>query len=178
MRLLYKLTDQEFPYTGINHVRDISRGVIYNDNNQIALIHLKGDDIFGHRDYYETPGGGKEKGETFKDALIREIKEEIGVDIDNIEEIGRVIDFYNLINRENNNHYYLAHAKEITDKVKLNEYEKDLFESIVWVDIDKVLEVFNAKDTPISKLVKAREIPILKIAIKMIKKESSYKSNK
>ena len=169
MKLLYKLTDNEFPYVGVDHVRDISRGVIYNDKNQIALIHLFGDDIFGHRDYYETPGGGKEKGETFKEALIREIREEIGADIDEIKEIGKVIDYYNLIKRKNNNHYFLAHAIKVSEKTKLNEYEKDLFESIVWVDIDKVLDVFNAIDTPISKLVKAREIPILKIAINMIK---------
>ena len=45
MKLLYKLTDNEFPYVGVDHVRDISRGVIYNDKNQIALIHLFGDDI-------------------------------------------------------------------------------------------------------------------------------------
>ena len=169
MKLLYKLTDNEFPYVGVDHVRDISRGVIYNDQNQIALIHLFGDDIFGHRDYYETPGGGKEKGETFKEALIREIKEEIGADIDEIKEIGKVIDYYNLIKRKNNNHYFLAHASKVSKKTKLNDYEKNLFESIAWVDIDKVLDVFDAIDTPISKLVKAREIPILKIAIKMIK---------
>ena len=169
MRLLYTLTDEEFPYDGIDHVRDISRGVIYNDNQEIALIHLYGDDIFGHRDYYETPGGGKEKGETNKETFIREIKEELGASIDNIQEIGRVVDYYNLIKRKNNNHFYLAHVVKIEEK-NLNEYEKSIMESIVWVPIDKVIEVYTSKEeTKISRLVINRELPILKRAIKMLK---------
>ena len=170
MRLLYTLKDEEFPYEGIDHVRDISRGVVYNDKHQIAIIHLLGDDIFGHRDYYELPGGGREKGETFKECFIREMKEELGAEVDNIKEIGRVVDFYNLIHRENNNHFYLAHGT-ISYGTNLNNYEKKIFESIKWVDIDEAIRLYESvKRTPIANLVINRELPILKIAKKMMEK--------
>ena len=172
MKLLYTLKDNEFPFKGIDNKRDISRGVIYNDNNQIALIHLLGDDMFGHRDYLETPGGGKDKNETFKEALIREIKEELGASIDNIKEIGRVKDYYNLLKRENNNHYYLAHLVSINEDTNLCNYEKRLFHEIKWIDIDEIDEVYkNIKRTPISNLVINRELKILQLARKMIKEK-------
>lgn len=47
----------------------------YNDN--LILIHrVKKDD-----EYYTIPGGGIEEGETPEEAAIREIKEEIGIDV-------------------------------------------------------------------------------------------------
>ena len=163
MQLLYTLTDNEFPYDGINHVRDICRGIIYNDKLEIALIKIKGDDIFGHRDYYETPGGGKEKGETYRKALIREIKEELGYLIDSIKEIGLVVDYYNLLKRENHTYYFLAHAKEKCESHQTI-FEKKMFEGIVWIPYQKVVEEFNSvPNTPISKIVKNRELPILEI---------------
>ena len=110
MKLIAHLQDNCYPNNGFNHTRNIARGVIYDDEGNIYMIHLVSDDLFGHRDTLETPGGGVKKGETIKEALIREISEELGFDIDNIEEIGRVVDYYNLIKRKNNNHYFLAHV--------------------------------------------------------------------
>lgn len=52
----------------------------------VAVI-IKGNEILlmrrikGRRDYFVFPGGGVEKGETIKDAAIREIKEEFGLDV-------------------------------------------------------------------------------------------------
>ena len=64
MKLLYSLKDNQFPDNGFNHTRSIVRGIVYNDKFEIAMIYLLGDDKFGHRDYWETPGGGVKKGET------------------------------------------------------------------------------------------------------------------
>ena len=109
MKLLYSLKDNQYPDNGYTHTRSIVRGIVYNDNFEIAMIYLLNDDRFGHRDYLETPGGGVERGENLQVALKRELKEELGAEVDNIEEIGRVVDYYNLIYRRNNNHYYLCH---------------------------------------------------------------------
>ena len=72
-----KFFDKEFPNEGFNHTRKIVRAVVFNDKKEIALIKLYGDDIFGHRDYYETPGGGINPKENRHKALEREIEEEV-----------------------------------------------------------------------------------------------------
>ena len=56
-------------------------GIIFMDGG-IALMHrvgvLKRIDI---QEYYTFPGGGLEEGETIEEGTIREIKEEIGIDV-------------------------------------------------------------------------------------------------
>ena len=50
-------------------------GLVSNDNGEIILINSP-------RRGWEYPGGMVEPGETFQDALIREINEETGVDVE------------------------------------------------------------------------------------------------
>ena len=169
MKLLYSLKDNQYPDNGYTHTRSIVRGIVYNDNFEIAMIYLLNDDRFGHRDYLETPGGGVERGENLQVALKRELKEELGAEVDNIEEIGRVVDYYNLIYRRNNNHYYLCHLVSLGEK-HFTEKEKQLINSIKWMKIDEAIEFEEkTKRTNISTLVINRELPILKIARDMLK---------
>ena len=169
MKLLYSLKDNQYPDNGYTHTRSIVRGIVYNDNFEIAMIYLLNDDRFGHRDYLETPGVGVERGENLQVALKRELKEELGAEVDNIEEIGRVVDYYNLIYRRNNNHYYLCHLVILGEK-HFTEKEKQLINSIKWMKIDEAIEFEEkTKRTNISTLVINRELPILKIARDMLK---------
>ena len=176
MRLIASFSDNEFPYNGYTHTRNIVRGIVYNDNFEIALVKCKSVDIFGERDLYETPGGGVEKGETLIEAFKREIKEEVGAEIDNIQEIGRVVDFYNQIYRRNNNHYFLAHIKSM-GQTHWTEKENTFFERIEFMDIDKAIyEYEHTRDLPTNNIVRQRELPILRIAKRRI--ENIKKKNK
>lgn len=51
----------------------------YNDG--IILVHRVREDEGRKREYYVIPGGGVEEGESIEEATIREVKEEIGIDI-------------------------------------------------------------------------------------------------
>ena len=171
MKIWAKFIDDQYEKREITHTRTTVRAVLLNEHNEIALIKVKGNDIFGIRDYYELPGGGKKRKETLLEALRREIIEEVGCSIKDIEEIGRVIDFYNLINRKNDNHYYLAKIDRNITPPSLEDYEKEIFQEIIFVPIHKAIEMYKTKlNTPLGKLVGQRELVILnKVSTQQLK---------
>lgn len=150
--------------------RDAVRGFIYNDLNQVALIHIKGVDEFGDRDHFEFPGGGIENGEDEIEALKREIKEEIGYEIDNIRPIGLISNQYNLLKRIDHQHFYLAHATKFVGQ-NLLDYEKNIFKEIVFFDIDKLIEMYNSFNVEnVGRIIHKRDLIVSAYAIKMLKK--------
>jgi 8-oxo-dGTP pyrophosphatase MutT (NUDIX family) len=169
MKILHHFFDTEYPSKEITHTRKIVRAVVVNDKSEIALTKIKTDDMFGHRDYYELPGGGVKSNEKLVDALKRELLEELGAEIKSeIIPIGRIIDFYNLIGRRNDNHFYICFVDSIGEK-HLEVRESKLIEKIVWVNIDKAIELYNnMQDELVGKLVKNRELPIILIAKKKL----------
>ncbi len=168
MKLINHLKDTEYPFTHITCVRDISRGVIINKEGKVAILKTVTNDMFV-RDCYELPGGGVNEGESFIDAFKREAIEETGYEVNNIQEIGDVIDYYNLIERENHNHYFLGFATRHLGR-KLEEYEKSMIQDLLFVSIDEAIDLFDHKMFgPVGVLIRQRELPILKIAKEMLK---------
>ena len=170
MKLLYKLIDDQYELKGEAHDRKAARAIIINEKKEVLMNHLLGDDIFGHRDYYETPGGGVDENETPEQAVIREAQEETGYICRIIDEIGIVDDYYNLINTHNISYYYLL--KVVGEGPKnLDQYEKKVIDKVVWADIDSAIKLIeDTVDEPLAILVKRRELPIYKLAKEMIKK--------
>ena len=74
MRMLFEMDKKD--YGGCDHcfVRDSARSIIIRDG-KIAMVHsLK-------YDYYKFPGGGIENGENPVEAMIRETREEAGLEV-------------------------------------------------------------------------------------------------
>ncbi len=162
MKQILSLKDEQYPLEYIDHTRYISRAILLNEKNEVALIKVNGDDMFGHRDYYETPGGGKKDKETLADACVREVQEETGYQSTIIKELGLVVDYYNLIHRKNRNYCYLCKTVKFVGK-HLDNYETKMLEKVIWVSIDKAIELYdNMGGSGVAKLVKYRELPILK----------------
>ena len=168
MKEILHLKDDQYEYTYIDHVRYVCRGILLNDKNEIALNKLHGFDSFGSRNYYETPGGGKKVNETLRAALKREMREETGYEVEIVKELGMVNDYYNLIHRNNKNYYYLCKITSFVGKT-LEDYETSMIEELVWVDIDKAIELYeNMGGSGVAILVRNRELPILKKVKKIL----------
>ena len=157
-------------FKGITHTREIVRAILLDEHNNVCLEYLLDDDGFGPRDYYETPGGGIKPGESHEDAIKREIEEEVGYTCEIIAPLGEVDDYYNLIYRKNHNYYYLVRRiKKVSQH--LEEDEKIRISKIIWVPIDEAIKLYeNMQNVLVGRLVKQRELPILKLAKKTLQR--------
>lgn len=155
------LKDEEYPFTGVTHVRKVARGIVLDENNNVAIHQIYRDDRFCKQWYYETPGGGVDEGETFEEAFIRECGEEIGCDVEILAILGDVHDFYNLIGRENHNRFFLARILRRHEKHFAS--QGDLFiQKTLFVPIDEAIDLYQKQDDRlVAGLVKRRELPIL-----------------
>ena len=83
MRRLFTLDLHDYDETWRHDLRPTVRGIIEKDG-KLALVHKR------ENDYYGFPGGGIDVGETYEEALIREVKEETGLIVipESIEEYG------------------------------------------------------------------------------------------
>lgn len=171
MNVILELKDDQYPFNGVDRIRHCARGVVLDEKGNVGITHLYVEqDAFGGRNYYELPGGGVKGGETPLEAACREMKEELGVEVEVITELGVVHDFYNLIKQENYSHYYLFKVKgHVTQQ--LEERESHLIDRIEWLPLETLLDIFKKYDLPgVGLLVKRREYPILLRALDYIQK--------
>ena len=157
-----ELKDNEWPYDYINHDRNIVRAIVLDDERYFYFIRANRDDIFGKATMIETSGGGVEEGENLTQALNRELKEELGAQVDIICKIGVVSGYCNLLHRHNISNYYLCKIKSFDDN-NLTEAEKNIFHisTLKLTYKQAIKEYKDCANTKIGKLVANRELPIL-----------------
>lgn len=76
-------------------------------NDGFAFMHRIGVQNHPIGDYYTFPGGGKEEGETLEEGTKREIKEELGINVDIVKKL------YEMENGEQNKKEYFFLCKYI-----------------------------------------------------------------
>lgn len=98
-------------------------------------------------DYYHIPGGHVEIGETSKDAVIREIKEEIGCEVKSATLFAIQENFW--LRNEKKCHgiefYYVVEPKELMEQIDHEEIENDKGEDKLlefkWVTAEELKDV-------------------------------------
>ena len=122
----------------------------------VAAIICDGDHIFATqrgygdwKDYWEFPGGKVEPKETPEEALVREIREELGAEI-NIDSYLTTVD-YNYPKFHLNMRCYLCRV--INGELTLKEHEaarwlsKDELNSVAWLPADRTILPLLSCDT-------------------------------
>lgn len=133
-----------------------TKGIIINDNNELFLGYCDG--------VYQFPGGHLEEGESLEECLIREIKEETGIDI--IEnDINLILkkewltrNYRNTNkNRENDVYFYIVKTdKDVNlNNIKYTENEEKGNYHIRKINLDKVFDELDrtVNDREINKAI-------------------------
>lgn len=157
----YRYLDLEYPFKETKERRLISRAFVFDDRGYYAIHHLVRDDAFGRFDYFETPGGGVDPGESAIQACVRECREETGYRVEVVKEVGFVDDFYNLIGRENLQHYFLCRQiPPYLGKHFMSDGDNYIKETL-WLPLDKVVALYESvPDVALPHLVRQRELPL------------------
>ena len=163
--LLIELQDHEWPLEFTDHDRQIVRAVVYDDKGYLYFVRVHRNDIFGMAELIETSGGGVEENEDFLSAIRRELKEELGADVEVITKIGVVSDYYNLIHRHNINNYYLCKVSSFGQKHLTQDEINDFHLSTLRLTYEEaVSEYIKCKSSMLGRLIANRELPVLKKA--------------
>ena len=163
------LQDTEWPFTGVDHDRMIARAIVTDDDGYFYFVRVERDDHFGRATLIETSGGGAEPGEDFDTAIKRELKEELGANVEIICKIGVVDDYYNLIRRHNINNYYLCRAVSFGEKHLMPDEIEDFHLLTLKLRYDEAVGEYEKRAcTPIGRLIAQRELPVLKRAKELL----------
>lgn len=143
--------------------------IVYNKNNlkdseineytrraKAIITNKKGDILLCcSNNNYHLPGGHAEENESFEDCLVREIKEEIGVDIERKErnQILSITHYNKDYPKENINTKIIEYYYEIEEEIEpyfenavLTEDEKKGNFSLSWVNQDNIISfLYNSK---------------------------------
>jgi len=118
---------------GIDYIGVGVGAVIVNDKNKI-LLSKRGKDAKNEKGKWEYPGGSVEFGDTLRDTIKREIKEELGVEIELFEQLPSIDHF---IPEENQHWITNAFIARIVKGVP-QILEPDKCEEISWFSLEEI----------------------------------------
>ncbi len=145
--------------------RPSARGIIIK-NNKIILVYSE------KEKYYKFPGGGIKENEDMKTALIREVREEVGLNVIPVS----VKEFGSVMRRQNSNYsantifeqenfYFLCNTENQIYEQELDDYEREAEFSLRIVDIDDAIKAnyeYHSNDN-FNEIMIKREMKVLQI---------------
>ena len=166
---MLELADTEWPLDYIDHDRVIARAIVFDDDGYFYFVRAERDDLFGRATLIETSGGGVEDGEELDDAIVRELREELGASVEIVCKLGVVSDYYNLIHRHNVNNFFLCRALSFGEKNLMQDEIEYFHLSTLRLRYDEaVAEYERSTSTKLGRIIAQRELPILKMAKKVL----------
>ena len=175
MKELFRIDLQDYDEEYNIYKRPSARGIIIN-NSKIALVYSK------KEKYYKFPGGGIKENEDMSSALIREVREEVGLIVipDSIREFGSVMrrqksNYSPDTIFEQENFYFFCHTENQLIDQELDDYEKEAGFSLRFVDIDDAIKVNRNyhSDDYFNEIMIKREMRVLQLVEEYVQKHSA-----
>jgi 8-oxo-dGTP diphosphatase len=145
-------------------IREAARAIVFDENNLVALLHAT------KNNYYKLPGGGIEAGETKEIALKRECVEEIGCNIEIINELGSTVEYRKKYQLKQTSFCYVVKVIGEKGEPKLEPDEIEEGFKTIWVSIDDAIKKVNESTPAVysGSYMVARDTALLEAAQKII----------
>jgi len=163
MKLLKSIKHQElFPEEILGEIkkyekRQAARAIVFDVEEKIAILKV------ANKNYHKLPGGGVEEGENLQIALEREMLEEIGSKVLVTGEVGRILEYRDRWNLENESFCYLAKVDGEKGQPDFTEGEKENGFKLIWISVEEAIEKIKS-DKPIDyegKFIQVRDLCFL-----------------
>ena len=138
MKCIVEITDKEFnkeiiPFSN-PIVRQGARRIVLREDGKIAIFNKT------NKNEYKLPGDGIENDENYKEAFEREVLEETGCEIEDIEELGYTLELKSQSNFKQKFYVYKAKVKKVTNNTKYTKQELDEGTFLVWFTVEEALQ--------------------------------------
>jgi 8-oxo-dGTP diphosphatase len=143
--------------------REAARAVLFDDDGQVYLLNVS------KHGYHKLPGGGIDEGEDVKQALARELLEEVGCKAELVTELGIIIEYRDYEDGGLQQTSYCYLAKQSGEQVESALEEGELAEGMYEVkakNIDEAIALLgqDEPDNIEGKFIQKRDLTFLKAA--------------
>ena len=169
MKKLLTIKEQDFlpdsPVidTSAFKTRMAARAVLFDNDGQVYLLNVS------KHGYHKLPGGGIDVGEEIKQALERELMEEVGCKAEVIAELGTIVEYRNYYDGGLRQTSYCFLAKQVgkqeESELEEDELEEGMFE-VKTKSIDEAIVLLSSDkpDNLEGRFIQKRDLAFLKAA--------------
>ncbi len=174
MNVLLTIKEQDFipesPFKDTSNFRkrEASRAVLLDEDNNVYLLNVS------KHGYHKLPGGGIDEGEEVKQALKRELMEEVGCNAEIISELGTIVEYrsYEDGGLEQTSYCYIAKqtGEQVESALEEGELEEGMYE-VKASNIDEAITLLtnDKPDNLEGKFIQRRDLAFLRAAKKLVK---------
>lgn len=138
MNIIAEITDEMFEIEPIPFnnpkVRFGARGIVKREDGCIAVFFKK------QKNEYKLPGGGIDEGETAKQAFEREVLEEVGCEVNDIEFLGITKELKSQENFEQISYVFSSTVINDTGTTQMTQKEIDEGGGLIWLTPKEALK--------------------------------------
>lgn len=149
-------------------VRKSTRAILIDAFGKVAMMHVSKDD------YYKLPGGGVEENEDVLSALKRELREEVGAEIEVINPVGIIVEYREYFQQLQFSYAFLCHVVGALKETEMTDLEKSQGFEVVWTTLDHAIHLMSEYkgNLYLPKFIVLRDEILLKEAKKVLAKST------